>query len=92
MPETKDSTAVSWPAVSAAVGLLTARRAGSGDSQSDILGDVPPGQAIAALEILGDVFLDALAPGDLGDRVLEFIGLAALREAHRSRKGPPADC
>jgi hypothetical protein len=83
VPETKDSTAVSWPAVSAAVALLTSHRAGSADAQADLVGDVPPGEVIAALEILGSVFLGALAPGGPGDRVLQFLGLRALERAQQ---------
>lgn len=54
MPETRNDTAVTWAAMSAAVALLTARRAGAGDRQADVIGDVPPGQVITALEIIAD--------------------------------------
>jgi hypothetical protein len=83
MARTRDDTAVSWRGVSAAVALLTLRQGGSDDPQADLIGDMPPGQVIAALEIIGSVFLDALAPDGRGDRVLEFIGLAALEHGEQ---------
>lgn len=84
MAGTKDDTAVSWPAMSAAVALLTARRAGSGHRQADIIGDMPPGQVITALEIIADAWLEIVMPGDTFAAALQLLGLAALEHATQS--------
>lgn len=76
--------AVSWPAVSAAVALLTAQQARSGDSHADVLGPVPAGEVIAALGIIAGALLHAVSPADDGARVLEALGLlAAGKDADR---------
>jgi hypothetical protein len=89
MARTKDDVAVTWPGVSAAVALLTSLRGGSADSRAEILADTPPGEVLGALEIFAAVFLAALAPGELGDQVLELIGLAALETARDCRNQGP---
>jgi hypothetical protein len=83
--------AVTWDGVAAAVGLLTARHLGTGDSQAEVLGDVPPEAVIGALEILAGVLLRQLRCADTGAPVtaesitalLRDLGLAALEEASR---------
>jgi hypothetical protein len=81
---TKDGTAVSWRGMSSAVALLTARRAGSGDRQADILGDQSLSEVIAALEIVAVALLGASSP-DKGASLLEALGLLALtKDAERA--------
>lgn len=87
MAGTKDDIAVSWPAMSAAVGLLAARRGGEGDRQADVIGDVPPGQVITALEIIADTWLEIVMPGDTFTAALQLLGLAALE--HGTQRESP---
>ena len=89
MAGTRGDTAVSWPGVSSAIALLTARRAGSGDRQADILGDQSLSEVIAALEIIAAGFLQVLSPGDGGVQVLEDLGLLALGEGARCGGAEP---
>ena len=80
MAEIQGSTEVSWAAVSCAVGLVTARRTRSGDSQAAILGGMPPGAVIGALEVILVGLLEVMAPDDGGVWVLKDLGLLALAE------------
>jgi hypothetical protein len=75
---TTNDAAVSWPAIAAAIGLLTAQHARSGDAQADIIGDVPPGQVITALAIIAIAWLEIVMPGDTFPVALQHLGLAAL--------------
>lgn len=84
MASTRDDTAVSWPAVSAAVALLTAQRARSCDSRAGIIGPVPAGEVITALEVIAGALLHVLSPDDDGAQALEALGLlAAGKDAGR---------
>ena len=74
-----DDEAFTWPALSAAVGLLTARRACREISQAELLGDEPPERMISALVALAGALLGSL-PGDSGTRVLQGIALLAAME------------
>jgi hypothetical protein len=60
------------------VALLTSRRAGSGDLQAVLAGDVPPRQLITALEIVATGLLEVLFPADRGELALQILGLRAL--------------
>jgi hypothetical protein len=84
------STVVPWPAVSAAVGLLTAAHAGSDDDQADILGDMAPAEVLEALKVIAVAFLDSLAPGDIGAGLLERLGLLAAAETAQQLAGGPS--
>jgi hypothetical protein len=68
------------------VGLLTARRAGLGDSQDVIFAGQPAGPVIAALTAVAVALLDTLAPGDAGERVLRALGLAAAGTAMQAQR------
>lgn len=83
MTTTRDDTAITWPAVSSAVALVTSLRARSGDSQADLISDAEPGQVVAALTVVSTVLLEALAPDSRGDVFLELLGLAALENSAR---------
>lgn len=78
MAAIRGETAITWPAVSSAVALVTSLRASEGDSQAGLVGDAEPGHVITALTIVSTVLLDALAPDSRGDVFLELLGLAAL--------------
>jgi hypothetical protein len=86
--EIRGSTDVSWAAVSCAVGLVTARRTRSGDSQAAILGDRAPGEVVAALEIIVAGLLEVMSPEDGGAAVLKDLGLLALAEGAGQSGGP----
>ena len=78
MARTKGGTVVSWPAVSAAVALLTSLRGGSDDLRADVIGDLPPAEVLAAMEIIAAALTGLMFPGDQGGRFLELLGLSAL--------------
>lgn len=48
-----------------------------------MLNGYTPGEALAAMEILADVLLGCLAPGDMAGRVLEGLGLLAAEGISR---------
>lgn len=88
MARATDDTAVSWPAFSSAVAVLTSLRARSGDSQAALIDGQPPGQVIAALAIISTALLKALAPDAGGDLFLGQLGLAALEHSAKQSGGP----
>lgn len=75
MKEIQGSTSVPWPALSSAVGLVTARRAGI--KHPDLPEDQAAGEVIIALTALTAELL-SLVPGDQADALLRSLGLTAL--------------
>lgn len=71
----------SWPALSGAVALLTSRPVRPGLSRAAVLGDVPPAELAAALEVIAAGCLEAMSPADGGAALLEAVGLLAARQA-----------
>jgi hypothetical protein len=61
----RQSAAISPPAISQAVALMTAENAATGDTQAEILGDAPREPVIAALVLVANTFTRAIL-GDQG--------------------------
>jgi len=85
--EIRTGAGVFWPAAASAVGLVTSRRARADDTQAELLGSARPEEVLDALTTVTTALLDVLLPGELGDRALRVIGLAAL-EMTTEQAGP----
>jgi len=64
-----------------AVALLARRQLAPEVLRENVLGDIPPGDVLEAMEVIAGVFLGMLSPDDRGARVLEALGL--LTAEHR---------
>lgn len=80
-----------WEAARLATALLAAENLGTGDSQADIIGDVPEAEVLRVLVLMTNVFLRyAVTLGqhgpdaeDVAASFLQGLGLRLLEEASR---------
>jgi hypothetical protein len=69
------ATAVSLPAISAAVALLTRQHSCPDASRAEILDDSDPAEVLEAMEALAGGLLAGALPGDAGTTLLRRVGL-----------------
>lgn len=76
VPDVTPATA-NWPAVRAAVAVVTATSASTPVAFADLLCGHEPADVVQALAVVSVVILHLAAPGEDGEDLLARIGLAA---------------
>jgi hypothetical protein len=89
MATTGNGAAVSWPAMSTAVSLLSRQQLCPEVSRNALLeGGDGAGPVLAAMEIIAAALTGLMFPDDMGGCFLELLGLAALKHGAEPAGGP----
>lgn len=88
MATTGNGAAVSWPAMSTAVSLLSRQQLCPEVSRNALLeGGDGAGPVLAAMEIIAAALTGLMFPDDMGGCFLELLGLAALKHGAEPAEG-----
>jgi len=79
---------VSADAVSTAVGLMTRLGMCPEVPRAAVLAGQPPGEVLAAMEIIATALLKTLCPGDHGATALQILGQFAAAQAAQMTGSP----
>jgi hypothetical protein len=82
-PRPPGGATAAWPALAAAIALLTSRIGGAGVSDADLIGDTDPATVIRALAAIATRALECAWPDVATVTVLQNLAVAVAREATR---------